>query len=312
LQLAPTPTVPHPVIEVFPDHPHEGECHLPSSLTTQFTLDAASVDEWPVATGGGARVSPEVVARTMSHGTGIGALGKAALEPRAFISICAYDGQLAGVGRVVTDATWHHFVNINLDGTSSGHSGLQLPGTPPTDTDALLRIRQYYRNIATWLMPANVRRCLRFPLLLAELARYPLYEELPVPRPPGPDPAPFVEIGQQVSAALAARLPPWEADAHAADALAEAIGDKAAQLLIGSGGLMGKLGARDLAQGALGAVTASVADTLAGLSDVKQIAPHKTFDKPAKDAAKAAVQKLVGGRRKELLQLHAFLAELES
>lgn len=44
---------PHPLlqggplgpIEVFPDHPHEGECRVPSDLTTTFPLDGGNPRE---------------------------------------------------------------------------------------------------------------------------------------------------------------------------------------------------------------------------------------------------------------------------
>jgi len=87
---------------------------------------------------------------------------------------------------------------------ASGRSGLQDPRG--TDTPDLVRIRQYYRNLGTWLMPKKVRKCLRFPLIVAEAARFPLFEEL---RVPPLDSATTGEelhrIGTQVAAALAVR-----------------------------------------------------------------------------------------------------------
>lgn len=106
---------------------------------------------------------------TMSHGNAFP--GKAAVVPRSFMAICAYDGQLANVGRVVTDATWHHFVNINIK-----------PGFATLNANDLADIKQYYSNLAIWLMPKNVRLCRRFPWIIRELWRYPLFEELrPIP-----------------------------------------------------------------------------------------------------------------------------------
>jgi hypothetical protein len=319
LQLPATASVPFPVLEVFPDHPHEGECRLPASLTTHFSLGGAQVDEWPTATTG-ARVTPEIVAVTMSHGSGFqfGPTGpKEALLPRSFISICAYDGQLANVGRVVTDATWHHFVNVNLDGGSSGLTGLQNPGSPPTDSVALQRIRQYYRNLATWLMPKNTRRCLKFPHFLDELVKFPLFEEAqPIPIPggppgPGPDPAPFVTLGEAVVASLATRYPAFVAEEMLSDALSEAVGEKLAREMLAKGTQLGKLGPQQLAYAALGGIVSSTLETLSKLKSEREIKPHQTFDAPAATGAKTAVRLLVEKQRQEIRAMDELLKSIE-
>jgi hypothetical protein len=320
LQLPATRRVPFPVLEVFPDHPHEGECRLPASLTTQFSLNGVNVDEWPAATSGGARVEPEAVAMTMSHGSGFltGPTGpKEPLLPRAFMAICAYDGQLANVGRVVTDATWHHFVNINLDGAGGPLTALQLPGSPPTDSPALSRIRQYYRNLTTWLMPKNTRRCLRFPLVLTEAVKFPLFEELePIPVPggppgPGPDPAPFVAVGEAVVASLALRQPAFVAEELLIDALSEAVGDKLAQEIFDKGSALGNLGARELAYAALGGAVSSTLETLTKLKSEREIKPHQTFDGPATSGAKSAVRLLIQKQRREIKELDTLLDHVD-
>jgi hypothetical protein len=153
---------PHPLlqggalgpIEVFPHLFQDGEAHIPDDLTTQFTLDGAARDEWPFAVGGRSRVAPEVVAFTMSHGD----------------AITAYDGHSANVGRVVTDSIWQHFVNNNIGG---------LYGIAEA-ADAQ-RLRQFYRNIATWLMPKTVRKGRQFPFMIEELGKDPFIEDLRVP-----------------------------------------------------------------------------------------------------------------------------------
>ncbi|MCI5158632.1 MAG: hypothetical protein D3906_09385 [Candidatus Electrothrix sp. AUS1_2] len=109
--------MPHPLMQArgadgrikaivhIPDHPHEGECVIPSAEALQ------NKEEWPLELGSNETVSPEIVAKSMSHGGGFpfGREPKAHLTPREFIAIAAYDGHRAAVGRVVTDATWHHF-----------------------------------------------------------------------------------------------------------------------------------------------------------------------------------------------------------
>src|SRR6185436_18143467 len=136
---------PRRVLEVFPDHPHEGQCVVPAALNTTFQLGGVALPEWPNDTLG-AELRPEIVAMSVSHGDGFDA--KAPLTPRLFAAIVAYDGQRANKGRVVTDSTWHHFININLDGTGEpGFTGLQNPAG--VDTEVLKRIREHYVNLAT-------------------------------------------------------------------------------------------------------------------------------------------------------------------
>lgn len=100
----------------------------------------------------------------MSHGDGFpsGPTGpKLGLEPKLFAAVAAYNGHRARVGRVATDATWHHFININLDGTGSGLPGFTTAGG--VDTDTFTRIRQYYVNLASWLMPHLMCLSLTWP-----------------------------------------------------------------------------------------------------------------------------------------------------
>jgi len=294
-------------IEIFPDHPHEGECRVPASLATTFALDGVNVAEWPAATAGGA-VAPEVVAMTMSHGDGFpnGPTGpKQPLEPRAFISICAYDGQRANVGRVATDATWHHFININLDGTGSG-----LPAAVNGLTAAdLNRVQQYYRNLATWLMPRTTRRCLRFPLVFEELRRFPLFEELDLPRPPEWKGPMLRDVGATLAAALRRRLPRWEVDALMADALEDATGERA-EALLGAAERIGRSTGQDLAFAALGGLVGGIAVALEDAKDVKEIRPHGALEKATTEAARSAVKLLLVEQRKELQSLDSLLKDL--
>ncbi len=149
---------PHPVlcgsngvIDVLPDHPHEGECVVPSS---------PSMTEYPEH--GGVRPLPEIIAWSdVVDGADSG--NKTPADGHAFGAICAYDGHRADVGRVVTDATWHHFVNMNL-------VGVGFPAGTPTETGflfsasgqaALDKIIDYYVNLAIWLSPPETISCIR-------------------------------------------------------------------------------------------------------------------------------------------------------
>lgn len=153
------------IIEVLPDHPHESECLVPASVSDSSIWPYDSLSN---------EVSPQLVALSVSYGGGISTHSKQPIsEPRCFGAIGAYDGHETddGVGRIAVDATWHHFININLIASSSG-TGIAA------NADAYDRINTYFRNIAEWLMPKNVRKCLRWPILISIRDFYPIGEFL--------------------------------------------------------------------------------------------------------------------------------------
>ena len=309
---------PRRMLEVFPDHPHEGECVVPADLTTTFDLDGVPTDEWPVAEVMPTRVSPEAVGYSMSHGTGfpIGPTGpKEPLVPRSYIAICAYDGQRAGVGRVVTDATWHHFVNINLDGTGEAVLlGLREPdpnpANPPVETEALIRIRQYYRNLATWLMPRTVRYCLSTRQVVADLGRFPLFEEVDVPPQADWTGQQMRDLGAAVAASLGRRLPPWEVAALMQDALDRAVGPKAAARLAALDAVS-KTAAADLRLAALGGFTGGIVFALGSVKQVQRLRPHQAFDRAVAEHAKQAVRLALDSKREEVEALRGALKRVE-
>ncbi len=158
---------PNGVIRVMPDHPHEGECKTPDSLNETIRVGASDEPEYPPATAGGARPVPEIVSwnrvaagRTSSF--------KDPTVAHSFPGICAYDGHRAGVGRVVTDSTWHHFVNVNLVGKESG-SGVYDQGFlySAAGQAAFEEIKSYFRNLMVWLCRPSLLRCIRASLLLS-------------------------------------------------------------------------------------------------------------------------------------------------
>ncbi len=159
---------PHPllcgpmgVIDVMPDHPHEGECVLPYETGRSFTFGGYTLEEWPTD-GSGRRVMPQLVSFN-SVPAGNTASSKSPTEAKSFAGICAYDGDLTSVGRCVTDATWHHFININLIGTLFSADPVKQVGfaASPSGMAALDKIKAYYRNIAIWLSPVAKRQCMR-------------------------------------------------------------------------------------------------------------------------------------------------------
>lgn len=129
---------PQGVIDVFPDHSHEGAIRIPE------TLDPAV---WP--TRGSWQPRPEIVA----WGT-----NKANLFVIREVGLVAvYDGNPVGVGRIVADATWHRFTNVNLVGFLENDNS---PGS------VLRRIGQYYANLAYYLSNRNIRQRLLNQILL--------------------------------------------------------------------------------------------------------------------------------------------------
>jgi hypothetical protein len=183
---------PHPLlcspsgpITEFPDHMHEGEVVVPSSLDAKIRIAGKAYDEYPKDTNGN-RVSPEVVAWGWTTGRadpevmhGIHTGDPMGSTPRWTGTIGAYDGHQANVGLVVVHSTWHHFFDINLIGDNAANRpGFTDPRAAlwrrgftasPNGLRILSQIEQYYKNIVHWLTP-RVGRMLRFNRLVTQLA----------------------------------------------------------------------------------------------------------------------------------------------
>jgi len=163
-----TSSAPHPIlcgadgaIDIFPDHPHEGEVlgvrydtgygGTPVNLSGEYP---AGVAEFPDSITGAAKPQPQILA-----------FGHPVNNPRhdknqayntknpghtnsttPFGLVSAYDGENAGVGRIVADSTWHHWFNINL-------RGFDAPATAST----YRKIQNYFTNVAVWLCRENLR-----------------------------------------------------------------------------------------------------------------------------------------------------------
>jgi hypothetical protein len=192
-------------IDVFPDHPHESVCLTASLPGATFSIPGLSFAEFP-ATPAGVRPLPGVVATSVSGGRAIpvGGFTKPPVTPRCFAAITAYDGDSVDRGRVVCDSTWHHFVNINLNGVGSGRMGLRDAGGNPTA--AYKQIKRYYGNIARWLAPEGRRLCPIFIDIIDVRFKFPLIEELPEPVPPVPPFPLLLEVGVRTQEALAAEF----------------------------------------------------------------------------------------------------------
>lgn len=144
---------PHPLfyyeqdqfIEVFPDHAHEG------AVVTPDTLDAS----WPSGPKG--QTQPQVVA-----------LGRNKRDDTDLNIIATYNGDLVGVGRIVADSTWHHYMNLNL-------LSFQHPAPVGSVSD---QIGQFYGNLAVWLAPRR-KRIAMARAMCWKLAQYTLLLEEP-------------------------------------------------------------------------------------------------------------------------------------
>jgi len=113
------------LITVFPDHAHEGALVIP---------DVSDTNVWPGRTG---KPVPVVIA-----------FGEDRLHGKQIDLLTAYDGDAAGVGRIVADSSWHHYLNINL-------KGFPHPAPSPSESDM---IGQFYGNLAVWLAPRHKRQ----------------------------------------------------------------------------------------------------------------------------------------------------------
>lgn len=173
----PHPVLCHPTlgpINVMPDHPHEGVVfdHVaqPDVGLAAITLANAynfgggvSGNEYPTA--GSVQPLPMVIAhgRTLADPPLKHEKGDSPAKRFAMISV--YDGHRADVGRVATDSTWHHWMNINI-------TQLEVAGG-----DNWEKIKRYYLNLAVWLAPSHIpRNCFHYHVLESFFS-YPGIEE---------------------------------------------------------------------------------------------------------------------------------------
>lgn len=208
---APHPLLRSPLgdVDVLPDHPHESVCLTGTDLGDPYALHNLTFEEFPDYQG--TPLSPQIIAWSVSAGRYLTDAGKPPTTPRLFGAISVWHGHWVGRGNVVCDATWHHFVNTNLDGTGApaqpGNNRIGLRAVPPGGgapqfTVDFHKIAEYYRNIVDWLVPIGRRWCLWWLWLLIERYRDPLIEEWR-PLPPHPCPwEPRVRLGTIVESAL--------------------------------------------------------------------------------------------------------------
>jgi hypothetical protein len=194
---------PHPllcgakgVIDVLPDHMHEGECDVPGAADLEKTYafnGGAAQPEYPPMFG--SPFPPQVVAWGEIKARHVDATytdpavaqsplssDNAELFPDTFGLIAAWDGHVVNRGRVTVDSTFHHFVNVNVIGDTDDANHTWTNDEPIKAQGFLgstagqaqyARIREYWRNIARWLAP-QAKQDAHAMEWLAKLATNPL------------------------------------------------------------------------------------------------------------------------------------------
>jgi len=172
-RLVPHPLLcgPHGVIDRFPDHMHEGSVVEDADVQLDLPLDIAGYDRpeyppnRPVATPaavGGTLPGPVPLVRPVPHVVAHGITTNRDAPPRVFAIVGAYDGEGAGVGRIVVDSTWHHWFSLNLGG---------FIAEAPLIYE---QMQWYYRNIAIYLATRAQRAQMLFAAIWnAMIGSYP-------------------------------------------------------------------------------------------------------------------------------------------
>ena len=189
-QLLTLPSGPvHPILQgpngpitMFPDHMHEGEVITPWRFDDTLTFNGQSFVEYPVGAlnaydPGGWQEKPIIIAGgdvINGHSTpreeGKPCEGAFRADPAQTIGkrinvLCAYDGRNAetttyfqspGVGRVVTDSSFHHYLDLNLIGHPCGVGAKTQGFRTPAGTEVLAGLKAFFVNTVVWL--ANIPR----------------------------------------------------------------------------------------------------------------------------------------------------------
>ena len=155
------------VLEHFPDHFHEGEVlgfggvdskeSEPWTLTDTLTFKGKSFTDYPSKDGH--QEVPQVIAtgnvigghETINQSGKLCASGfqpdNTATNAKTINTLSVYDGWRVGVGRVVTDSSFHHFTDLNLIGDPCALK-VRAKGL---DEGMLDDIPAFYVNVVKWL-----------------------------------------------------------------------------------------------------------------------------------------------------------------
>jgi hypothetical protein len=171
IRKRPHPVLCHPTlgpIDVMPDHAHEGLCVDTAAvpLGGNYNFGGGAQPEYPNAIDGGLRPTPVVIAYGSNLGDPPYNFTKGAQPARTSNPmISVYDGHRAGVGRVATDSTWHHWMDVNIDNMKAANN------------DDWKKISRYFINLAVWLNPPGFStRCLYLSAVVSHF-EYPGFQE---------------------------------------------------------------------------------------------------------------------------------------
>lgn len=171
--ITPTSSPAHPIlrrggsdITIYPDHMHEGNTLgevMGYDYTQSLSFAGESFVEFPSIAGH--REIPQVIAtgQSLAHSSRMATnntvLDSAIAGVKTINTLSVYDGRVAGVGRIVTGSTFHHYIDINLTGDSdvtpavgvrvgpNAQKGHGFNDVPATFAD----IKTVYANITNWL-----------------------------------------------------------------------------------------------------------------------------------------------------------------
>jgi hypothetical protein len=175
--IVPSSSPAHPILRrngadivIYPDHMHEGKTHgdlmAAYDYTQSLPFSGQTFVEFPMVAGD--RKLPEAIATGQSisqhvkYAATLADLDTANAGVKPVNALSVYEGRAAGVGRIVTGSTFHHYIDINQTGDSSISTAQQKAltgpdaakgqgfGTPGAE-DIFATIKQVHINIAQWL-----------------------------------------------------------------------------------------------------------------------------------------------------------------
>lgn len=173
-------------IDIFPDHPHEGEVIHESDIDLEnevTDIPGYTGDEYPMREDG-LRESPEVIAWCSIDGESPRTGTKGEVIAKEFPGLGVYDGHRANIGRLVVDSTWHHWFDVNL----VGDEGLPEPFdqgflASNEGIDYLFRICNYFDNVALWLGSREVQKANAISAVWEAALLLPITQKFPLDTP---------------------------------------------------------------------------------------------------------------------------------
>ncbi len=163
----PHPVLCHPTlgpINKMPDHAHEGLCVPSPNLNANKQFNGEK--EYPVSIMGGPKPEPEIIAYGSNLDSDDWNFAKGDQPGRNNNPMIAvYDGHSAGVGRVATDSTWHHWMDVNINNIKAEND------------DDWKKISRYFINLAVWLNPPGYSTQCFYLAVVASHIQYPGFQE---------------------------------------------------------------------------------------------------------------------------------------